>query len=680
MPTPHRQHAPVAATLASLALASGLAACATNSTSSESTGDTAATVNPAPSGTTQGHSGHGYGSRSHASPAPDATPASLAPIRDALADADDNTRLFDMHIDALANPFTQGRLPGTAGMDRAEAYIEFFMQGAGLAPAFTNSAGDPSYFQEFEAGATTTVHTKSLTLAGTPLTADKDFNAIGFSSSGTATGPLVFVGYGIEEGPNGYSSFGDTSDLTGHVAVMARFEPMDDEGNSAWGAGSWTGAAGLNGKFAAVADRNPDAILFFTPSQANDGRVGRLENVNSIGGWDMGIPVMHVTPDALAAAIAAGSDTTLDQLIADANTTGQAVVLEGVTAEVTTDLTRDPIIARNVGGVIPGTGALADEWVIMGAHHDHLGPGRFGSRTPNRRGEIHNGADDNASGTAGVLVAAKILSEAYADMPDSQDRRSVLLMTFSAEESGLNGARYFVENPTMPVESIQCMLNMDMIGRIKNNRLSVSGTGSAEGWREVLQPIFDASPLTIVAPTEISGRSDHWPFYTKQIPVLFGIIADFHQDYHTPEDVVWKINRTGAADTAELFSNITLAMATQPEKLSYVGLDPNRQVTTAARPMASIKVRFGISPGSYGAGAEPGVLVGDVFPGNSAAEGGIEAGDRMVRWNGTDIPTVEAWMPQLSKHEPGDVVDVTVVRDGEEITLPITLKARGTGG
>lgn len=324
--------------------------------------------------------------------------------------------------------------------------------------------------------------------------------------------------------------------------------------------------------------------------------------------------------------------------------------------------------AQNIAGLLPGKGDLADQFIVVGAHLDHLGDGREGSR--GQTGLPHLGADDNASGVAGMLVMAQTLAAEYGQL--SGDRRSVLFIAFSGEESGLKGATHYVNNPIAPMPAHTLMINFDMIGRVKEGRLSVSGVGTGEGLAEIVTPVFDASELIEQVEQSLSGRSDHWAFYEAGVPVLFVTQTDGHDDYHTQNDVSWKINRTQGAATAQVFTRVVHAVAGNAESIQFVGGG-----RPAAGPsMGDIKVRFGIRPGTYVDGVE-GVAVGGVSPDSPADYAGLKAGDVLVAWNGQLVGDVRDWMGQLMRHEPGDVVTVTVDRDGERIDLKATLQDRG---
>lgn len=328
------------------------------------------------------------------------------------------------------------------------------------------------------------------------------------------------------------------------------------------------------------------------------------------------------------------------------------------------------IEARNVGGVLRGRGALADRWIVVGAHHDHLGRGEHGSMSG--AGEIHEGADDNASGTAAVLAVAEILAERYTTLEPDADARSVLFVTFSAEELGLNGSRHLVRNPPVDLDRCDLMLNYDMIGRITGGRVSVSGLGSGAGLETILESAIEASPLRAVRPGGLSSRSDHASFYDAGVPVVFMTIDPFHTDYHTPADESWKLNSRGAVLASELGADVVHAVAVHPDPIAFQEVkayDRGPSIT-----MGGIKVRFGIMPGNYN-DTEPGVLVQRVSPGGSADAGGVLAGDRLMAWDGEPITTVSRWMELMAENVPGQVVTVTVRRNGEEVHLRVPLQA-----
>ena len=328
------------------------------------------------------------------------------------------------------------------------------------------------------------------------------------------------------------------------------------------------------------------------------------------------------------------------------------------------------VTGHNICGILPGHGDLADEWVILGAHHDHLGRGAFGSRA--MTGEIHEGADDNASGTAAVLLAAQLLTDLFNE--DETPRRSVLFMTFSGEESGLNGSRHYTEKPLVPLSKTIAMINLDMIGRLVDGEVQLTGQDSGSNFQEILLGVDTDSPLNIRTGESLSSRSDHASFYDKQVPVLFFTETVFADEYHTPDDESDLINFEGGADTAILAAEIVRRLAVRsdaPVFKEIAGLSTSQDGPS----FSDIKIRFGIKPGNYG-DLEPGILVSGVSEGTSAEDGGIMTGDIMVKWNGRAIDNVRSWMGMMAEHEPGDIVNVTVIRDENQIDLPIMLKPK----
>ncbi|GAB4546932.1 MAG: hypothetical protein Tsb0013_06230 [Phycisphaerales bacterium] len=608
----------------------------------------------------------------------DAIATSETPIVTALGAVDRDVLRYNDHLTTLASPYMAGRLPGTDGMERAKQYVEFWFTEFGLEPAFTDEEGEPTFRQPFDLGGTMELTASEASfkrgLRRVELVEDEDYIATSLGASGSVSGPMVFVGYGVESGPDDYTNFEGLDDLNGRIAVMFRFEPMDEEGQSLFQEGrGWSSRAGFRRKLQSVFDRGAAGVIIINPPGSGDPRADSLQSVGG-GGGGAG-PVLMLSQQ--------GGEKLMERFDPErrslmdvrrfADTEGGWFDMDGrATIEATFE--RKPTIVENVGGLIPGRGSLADEVIVIGAHLDHLGLGYFGSRSG--PGELHAGADDNASGSAGVLLMAEKLKEAYDTLPDDADARTLKLVLFTAEESGLNGSRYLANNPEFPIEDHMLMINFDMIGRIQNNRLSVSGMNTGEGLLEFCQPFFDNSGLDCIVAERMSGASDHTSYYDRGVPVLFAIIEDFHQDYHTPADVSEKINRVGATKTARLFTEIALAAAQRSERFEFTRQAPRQRQQAqgdGGGGRMDLRVRFGVQP-SYT--EDLGVAINAVTDGGSAALAGVEAGDILVRWDGQKIENIEAWMGMLSKHSPGDVVKIGVKRGDEEITLEATLQER----
>ncbi len=597
------------------------------------------------------------------------------PISEALLSSDPDVQRFNEHITMLASEYMEGRVPGGPGMERAKDYVEYFFRDFGLEAPFTAEDGTATYRNPFDLGGEVKLKRAetSMTVGGRKLSfaQDSDFVATGLGGSGEVTGGMVFVGYSVEDGPDGYESYEDDADLTGKIAVMLRFEPMDEEGVSQWGNnGRWSGRANFRGKVRAAFDRGAEGIVIINPPGSADPRADRLAPMTGGGRPGLG-PVVMLSQEAgdmlMKAASPRGRSLMEMREWADAN--GGTVELRGA-ATIAAEFEVEPLIAENVGGMLPGRGALADEVIVIGAHLDHLGLGYFGSR--GGTGELHPGADDNASGSAGIMLVAEWLAESYAQVPEDQPLRSVLFMAFSGEESGLNGSRAYANAPLGDIEDHVLMMNFDMIGRISNNRVSVSGISTGEGMAEFVQPFFDESPLEVVVPETMSGASDHTSFYNQSVPVLFAIIADFHEDYHTPADTIEKINRVGATHTARLFHDIALAFAQRGEAFAFQR-EARRAPARGSR--AGTRVLFGVMPDVTDSG-ESGIRISSVTDGGSASVAGVLEGDVLVRWDGQKIKDMGHWMELLAGHEPGDEIKIGVMRDDVEVTLDVTLQAR----
>lgn len=625
--------------------------------------------------------------------------------------AGEDMRTFAQHDMALADPFFEGRYPGTRGNKLAAEYIEFHFKRDHLLPAFPSEdkahegssvlTPNTSFRQTFSQGNQTTVEDAAVTLDlgsnGEVTLKPEEFTVLGSSGTATVTAPIALCGYGIADGKDGYTNFPADTDLKGKIAVVFRFEPMNDQGKSRWAEDGWSPAASLDTKIDAAIEHHAAGIIVVNPPGVADPRGKKLLSTQESRpfGKPATVPIVMIsTPAADRLVHAADSDKPLTLAALrthfDEHSVGP-MDLPGVKATLTTRMSYNPVLTDNVGGVLRGKGKLADQYIIITSHYDHLGYGSVGVMNQANVGQLHPGADDNASGTSGVMVLADKLSRAYAALPDGADARSVLFMTFSGEESGLIGSHYYVAHPSVDLAK-QCYLelNMDMIGRLRSKSdgdavhgLEVQGTESAEGLYEWLTPFFDKSGLEILHGSEVASNSDHASFYTHHIPVLF-FFTGLHRQYHTPQDTAFTINPLGAAKVIDLVYDIALAAAQREGTLKFTprreqAKDNDQPAVDPNLPKGVGHVRFGIAPASY-SDDKPGVEVGDVYEGTSAADAGIKPGDRLTKWNGKDIANVEAWMPMLTAHKPGDTVDVTLLRDGKEMTVKVKLKARDSGG
>ena len=315
-------------------------------------------------------------------------------------------------------------------------------------------------------------------------------------------------------------------------------------------------------------------------------------------------------------------------------------------------------------GLWPGQGALAGQAVVVGAHYDHLGLGGFASMDPDSVGVVHNGADDNGSGAVGLLEIGRRLAERR-----SGNARAVVLIAFTGEELGLLGSDYYVKHPVVPIESTFAMVNLDMVGRLRDDRVTVFGTETAREFPALLDSLRVASGLSVAGSGDGYGRSDQSSFYAADVPVLH-FFTGAHQDYHRSTDDADKINLDGVARIATLAADLAWTLATRRAPLTFVDAEPPPPV----------------AGGGYGAylGTVPdmsespgGVRLTGVRAGSPAEAAGIKAGDIIVRIGDHEVKDLYAMTDALRAHKPGDSVVIAVMRDGKRLELRATLSRRG---
>jgi len=320
---------------------------------------------------------------------------------------------------------------------------------------------------------------------------------------------------------------------------------------------------------------------------------------------------------------------------------------------------------QNVAAVIRGSDpALRDEYVILGAHFDHLGRSAFGALDPDAVNTIHNGADDNASGTAAVIELARLLRR-------NPPKRSVMFVTFSGEELGLLGSQYFVDHPPVPLEKVRAMLNFDMVGRMQEDRLIIYGVATAQELNDIVAKANAAAPLRVTATGDGFGASDHSSFYAKNLPVLH-FFTNVHEDYHKATDDVDKINALGIARVVALAERVTREIADRPQPLTFVR-------AVAAAPSMSTRENTSAYLGSIpdmGATEFKGVRLTGVRADSPADKAGLKTGDVIVEFAGKPVNDLYAYTDALYAQSPGDTVDVVVLRGAERMTVKVTLGRR----
>jgi len=323
-----------------------------------------------------------------------------------------------------------------------------------------------------------------------------------------------------------------------------------------------------------------------------------------------------------------------------------------------------PAAVENIVAMIPGHGTLGNQIVVLGAHYDHLGYGGSGSLDPDSVGVVHNGADDNASGTAALLETARILNRRAAP-----EQRTIVFVAFTAEELGLLGSDYYVKHAIQPIDSTFAMVNFDMVGRLRENKLIAIGTGSAPELPQLLDSVNTGYGLGVSPVDDPWGRSDHSSFYAAGVPVIH-FFTDNHEDYHRTTDDWNTINVQGIQRVSLFAADVAWALATRTGPLTYIDV-PQPQQTVA---------------GGYGAwlGTIPdmssspgGVRLTGVRSESPAEAAGIRGGDILVQLGDYEIKDLYAMTDALRAYKPGDVVTAAVIRDGERIEMTVTLGKRG---
>lgn len=580
-----------------------------------------------------------------------------------FADADDREALaerFARDVAVLASDAMEGRGLGTAGLARAADWIEGRLKSLKLRPAFAGSYRQP-----------VTVKTGVTRRPGNTLEgiAEADWVPLGVSTSGAFAGELAFVGYGIEAPPLGYREL-EGIDLRGKVVLVLRYEPQEKDEGSPFAGRRPSRWSSVRYKVHQARERGAAAVVFVTgPLQDEDDRLPALRNDGPES--PAGIPVLQVRRKVAEAWLAkAGIDLRRFQEDVDRDLRSRSVAATGVRVSGRVALEPTFAEARNVAGVIPGRGALKDEVVVVGAHYDHLGWGGPGSLRPNQRA-IHNGADDNASGTVAALLAAERLRDVLSPLPS---HRTVVVALFTAEEVGLAGSSRFVEASPFPLKSVVAMINLDMVGRLREDRLMAFGVDSAPEWRGVVEAVASAQGLKITGSGDGYGPSDQTSFYAAGIPVLH-FFTGTHEVYHSPDDDAATLDAAGAARVVGVTADVAARLARGEVTPMY------------ARASAAPPARDGDSRG-YGAylGTVPdyrsmgeatgGVLLSDTRPGSPADRAGLRKGDRIVQMAGTRIDNLHDMTFALQDHRPGETIDVVVEREGQRVTLRATLGSR----
>ena len=626
----------------------------------------------------------------------------------------------------LASDELEGRGVGTNGLNVAADYVAKAFKDAGL--NVTKAGGDP--FQEFtmttgaKLGPTNTLKLVGPEGKTIELAIDKDFQVCSFGASGTFNAELVFAGYAIDAKDDKYQDLEDV-DVKGKVLVVIRKTPRqgDAHGPFAAGHGGQSRHADLRAKYSHAFSKGAAAVLFVNDvasgkkeieqakQRAKDAAepvvdaaaallaadVNNAEAVKAArekldeavkkvqqqrdaatkvetdvlmkfgyAGFNQnaGGPVFHVTQAAVEQVLQASLKKTLAALEAeiDSDLKPRTAVLTGWKAEGQASVELIKTEVKNVVAVIEGQGELAEETVVIGAHYDHVGFGGQNSLAPGVK-DVHNGADDNGSGTVSLIELARRFGARKEPL-----KRRVVFIAFTAEEMGLIGSDRYCKEPMFPLDKTIAMINMDMVGRLKEEKLIVYGTGTSPHWKGQLERLNGASKFELVMKPEGFGPSDQSSFYAKKIPVLH-FFTGTHSEYHRPGDDWNLINYDGMARVVDMIEQVTLETVQSAEKPQYVEVkgsgDQAQQRSGGSRPY------FGSIP-DFG-NETPGYALSGVSPGSPADKGGLKGGDVIVEFGKQKITGLDDFDLALRKFKAGEEVEIIVLRKDERVKLKVTL-------
>ncbi len=542
---------------------------------------------------------------------------------------------IQQYVTYLASDELDGRRTGTAGANEAAKYIakEFERLGIRTAPATDSRKINvmlARYLQTFPyIGSVELGKNNVLSTSGSAFRIGEDWMPLGISTNKKLElTEVVFAGYGITANELNHNDYKGTY-TKNQVAVIEKGTPDGDNPH-----GRFTTAGQLRFKVAAAQSAGVGALLII--SSEDDLKNDALAKLHYDNAGLASIPVAVISKQA-----------------AEKLKNAKQVTLA-------TDVVRADVPAHNVVGVIEGSDPiLKNESIVIGAHYDHLGRGGEGSLAT-RSGEIHHGADDNASGTAGVLELARIFSSQRPKL-----KRTLVFIAFSGEEEGLLGSNYYVNHPLWPLDKTVAMINMDMIGRMKDRKLIVGGVGTAKEWRQLLSASNGGFELTMNE--DGYGPSDHSMFYSKQIPVLF-FWTGTHNDYHKPSDTSEKINYADEARILSFVARIVTDIDSADPRLTFTTAksDPPRG--------GGFRVYLGTIP-NY-ADTNDGLLLDGVRDDSPAAKAGLKAGDRVVKIGSRDVKNVYDYTAALGEMKAGQEYVIEVMRGGEKLTLKIVPQAR----
>ncbi|MEM6798948.1 MAG: M20/M25/M40 family metallo-hydrolase [Planctomycetota bacterium] len=638
------------------------------------------------------------------------SPLSVSPARGEEAVSVD--RRLGRTARFLSSDDLGGRGLGTPGIDRAAQFIRDEFEAIGLRTDVIDGAPWQTFDITLDSKLADGAQAEIVTAGATPqtvqgLSAGKDFNPLAIGGDGQFDLPIAFAGYGITAPEAEYDDYA-VLDATGKALIILRHEPEQTNPHSAFNGTDHSTHAPFVKKLSNAVQHGAAAVIFVTDQHEVGTRLARsrtrlsrmeeelakaeeadpssdraksmsrrieafermmeragdplldFKRAGDSAGRDL--PVICMTRAAVDRLLAAAGKDLLADLEEqiDSDLEPRSFDITGYQLRGGFKIDRQAVETSNVVSVLESEGDLADEILVIGAHYDHLGRGGQGSAEPGSN-EVHNGADDNASGVTALLEIARRLASL-----DQPLRRTVVFVAFTGEERGLLGSAEYVRNPPAPLEQTVAMLNFDMVGRLTNNKLIVNGSGTAASFDAMLDELNDKHGFEMTKSPGGFGPSDHTSFYAKQIPVLH-FFTDLHNEYHRPDDDFELLNLKGIRRIAAFAADVAERIANAEERVAYVEVEQPRIAMGKTDP----RPYFGSIP-DFGGGAG-GYAISGIAPGSPAAEGGLKGGDKIIRLADLKIGNLEDFDNALRKFAGGDKVAVVVLRDDEEVKLEVVL-------
>jgi len=571
----------------------------------------------------------------------------------------------------LADEARGGRGVGSPEIKASAEWIAEYLADVGLKPLADSTRFQPF---EFDAGVEVLPGKNRLTLlvdtaAPRDTALDRDFRPIPFSDSGSVEGEVVFAGYGLSvpgEAATRYNSY-DGLDVKDKIVLLLRYVPEAvDPARRA----QLNRYAGIRYKAMMARERGAKAVLVVAgPNSPHAGELLPLTGDGSLAG--SGVLAASVSTE-IADALLAPSGKKLKDLqtgLDNENPHAEgAFLVPKVRVSLELGLKHLKKTDRNVVAVLPPAGI--DEYVLVGAHYDHLGRGSGGAGSMARSGEegqVHHGADDNASGTALVMEVAAALA---APAPDAPPRRGIIFALWSGEESGLLGSAAFAAHPPVPLEKIAAYFNFDMVGRLRDNKLTLQGVGSSKVWRRLIEKRNVAAGFNLVLQDDPYLPTDTTSFYPKRIPVL-NFFTGAHEDYHRPTDTAEKLDYAGLQRIATFARQIISDVATAPERADYARVERS---DSGGGSRETLRAYLGTIP-DYTTEVK-GVKISGVRGGSPAEKAGLKGDDVIVEFGAQKIANIYDYTYALDAVKIGQPVKIAVDRAGQRVELTVTPEAR----